>query len=90
MRDKVDEKLRRSDEDVSSTELNESFEEPTSNYTDIEVIDDINPDRNESYTFNDYDDQGLIKKTYGYRLTVYRSPEHEGNDNYTLYRLSQM
>jgi hypothetical protein len=78
MPEKVEDQWRRSDEDMSSTELKESYEEPTANHTDIESIDDTDSNRNESFTFNDYDDQGLIKKTFGYRLTVYRSPDQEG------------
>ena len=38
-------------------------------------MDGITSDKNNSYTYDDYDDDGLIKKSFGYRVTVYRSPQ---------------
>ncbi len=69
----VEEGDRRLD-DTSASEINETFIELPDNYTYIDGIEDLN--NNNSFTQNEYDDEGFIKKSFGYKVTIYRSPEN--------------
>jgi hypothetical protein len=72
---------RRLDE-TSASEINETIVEPPDNYTYTDSIEDLN---NNSFTQNEYDDDGFIKKSFGYKVTIYRSPENGINYSFNSF-----
>ncbi|CAG2118123.1 unnamed protein product, partial [Medioppia subpectinata] len=74
---------RRSDEEEEE-DVSHTYVDPNSTYSNEyrDIVDHLSTDNNNSYTHNDLDEDGLIKKSFGYRVTVYRSPQ-SGDSNVT-------